>query len=127
MHEVSLTRELLSQVKQAMLQHQVERVSGIQIEIGPLSGVEPLLVEQAFYALIRETGFADTCLTVQLTQLTAVCLDCQHEFEVVDFQFYCAACSSSRVQVTSGDQLRLLSIKSPLAEDVCISQGAIVE
>lgn len=124
MHEVSLMRELLTQVQQAMQQNRVERVSSIQIEIGPLAGVEPLLVEQAFCVLIPETVFENTRLVVHQPSLMAVCRECQREFEVMNFQFSCPTCSSSKVQVTSGDQLRLLSITTQSDEDsnVCLGE-----
>ena len=127
MHEVSLMRELLTQVKQAMQQNGVERVSSLQIEIGPLAGVEPLLVEQAFCVLIPETVFERTRLVVHQPALMAVCQECQCEFEVMNFQFSCPTCSSSKVQVTSGDQLRLLSITVELNENSNVCLGVIKE
>ena len=129
MHEVSLMRELLTQVKQAMQQNGVERVSSLQIEIGPLAGVEPLLVEQAFCFLIPRTVFEDTRLEVHEPALMAVCQECQRDFEVVDFKFSCPSCLSSKVQITSGDQLRLLSITvkldGELDEDSNVCLGKI--
>lgn len=116
MHEVSLMRELLTQVKMAMQQNKMERASTIQIEIGPLAGVEPLLVSQAFSVLIPKTVFESTRLVVHQPALMAVCQECLRDFEVVDFKFSCPTCSSSKVQVTSGDQLRLLSITAELNE-----------
>ena len=125
MHEVSLMRDLLAQVKQAMQQSEVERVSSIQIEIGPLAGVEPLLVLQAYRVLIPKTVFESTRLVVHQPALMSVCRECQREFEVIDFQFSCPTCFSSRVQVTSGDQLRLLSITAELNEDSSVCLGVI--
>lgn len=125
MHEVSLMRELLSQVKMAMKQSKMERVSTIQIEIGPLAGVEPLLVANAFRVLIPETVFEGTRLEVHQPALMAVCQECQRNFEVVDFKFSCPNCLSSKVQVTSGDQLRLLSITVELDEDSNVCLGEI--
>ncbi len=125
MHEVSLMRELLKQVEIAMRQNGVQSVSSIQIEIGPLAGVEPVLVEQAFEALIPETEFARARLVIEQPELMAVCRECQREFEVKNFQFSCPTCSSARVQVTSGDQLRLLSITTEFHYAAAVSLGAI--
>jgi len=118
-------RVLLNQVKSTMQHNGVESVSSIRIEIGPLAGVEPLLVEQAFCALVPETEFANTRLVVFQPKLMAVCRDCQHEFEVSHFQFSCPTCASTKVQVTSGNQLRLLSITTELHEPTNVSLGAI--
>lgn len=124
MHEVSLMRELLKQVEQAMRQNRVGRVSSIQIEIGPLAGVEPVLVEQAFRGLIPDTEFESTRLEVHERALLAVCLECRGEFEIIDFQFSCPNCTSPKVQVIGGDQLRLLSITAESTEAASVSIGA---
>jgi hydrogenase nickel incorporation protein HypA/HybF len=110
MHEISLVREMLMQVKQAMAENSVEKVTAIHIEVGPLSGVEPLLVEQAYRLLVPTTEFDSTLLRIDQPALMAVCLDCQREFEVINFKFTCPGCASHRVQVISGDQMRLLDI-----------------
>lgn len=120
MHEVSLMRELLKQVELAMRQNKVERVSSIQIEIGPLAGVEPVLVEQAFKVLIPDTQFESTRLVVHQTALVAVCRECRDEFEIINFQFSCPSCSSPRVQVISGDQLCLKSITTEMTPQTLI-------
>ena len=51
MHEESLVRSLLHQVEDLAQQHHATEVEDIEVEIGPLSGVEPLLVREAFERL----------------------------------------------------------------------------
>ena len=123
MHEVSLTRDLLKLVQQTMRQNRVERISSIQIEIGPLAGVEPVLVEQAFNALIPDTEFECTRLVVHQRALVAVCRECQKEIEIIDYQFICPNCSSPKVQVISGDQFRLMSITAESNEAANVVLG----
>ncbi len=118
-------RELLKQVEHAMLQNEVERVSSIQIEIGPLAGVEPVLVEQAFKALIPDSEFESTRLVVHQTALVAVCLECRDAFEIIDYQFSCPSCSSPRVQVISGDQLCLRSITTETDDATNVNFGEL--
>ncbi len=125
MHEVSLVRDLIKQAEQAMLQNHLASVASIHVEVGPLSGVDPLLVEQAFQSLIPGTIFANTRLVVEQPKLMAVCRECASEFEVVDFQFRCTSCQSIKVQVTSGDELRLVSISTAIDEDSIASSGTV--
>jgi hypothetical protein len=51
MHEESLVRSLLHQVEDLARQHHATEVDDIEVEIGPLSGVESLLVQEAFERL----------------------------------------------------------------------------
>ena len=124
MHEVSLVRDLLKQAEQAMLQNHLSSLTAIHVEIGPLSGVDPLLVEQAFQSLIHETIFTNTRLVVEQPKLMAVCRECARGFEIMDFQFRCPDCKSNKVQVTSGDQLRLVSISTAIDNDLVDSFGS---
>ncbi|MDZ4850995.1 MAG: hydrogenase maturation nickel metallochaperone HypA [Pirellulaceae bacterium] len=127
MHETTLVRELLVQVKQVMVDNSIERVTTIRIEVGPLAGVDPLLVEQAYFLLVQRTEFERTHLMVDQPALMAVCHDCQRQFEVVDFKFLCPGCLSHSVQVISGDQVRLLDITAGCHESELIPSGVIKE
>lgn len=124
MHEFSLVRELLLQVEAIREQNGAANVTSIHIEIGPLSGVEPTLVEEAFHTLVAETDFSNTRLAMEFCPLMANCLQCHGEFEVANFHFVCPVCFSSRVQITSGDQLRLESIVLALDDSPIASWGA---
>jgi hydrogenase nickel incorporation protein HypA/HybF len=102
MHEASLVRSLLNQ------EHGGGSVGEIRIEIGPLSGVEPLLVASAFRQLATETGLSAARLLIDEIPLVARCPVCG-EFEVRAFCFRCPKCESSQVTVVRGDELRIVS------------------
>jgi hydrogenase nickel incorporation protein HypA/HybF len=51
MHETSLVRNLFEQVRRISAQHPGTQVGKVEIEVGPLSGIEPLLFESAFQQL----------------------------------------------------------------------------
>lgn len=110
MHEASLVRDLLQQVSQLMREHQGESVEAIRIEIGPLSGVERPLLEIAFAQQAPETACRGAQLQIETIALSAACRDCGEAFCVERFRFVCPACQSSRIQVTGGDEIRLLDV-----------------
>ena len=58
MHEQSLVRALLSQVREACLPLPSSDAEEVVVSIGPLAGVEPLLVESAFELLKCESDLA---------------------------------------------------------------------
>ena len=51
MHEASLVASLLRQVDELAAQNGGGRVDQVRIEVGPLAGVEPLLMREAFERL----------------------------------------------------------------------------
>lgn len=110
MHEESLVRALLRQVKEVADRHAAIRIREIEVEVGPLSGVEPLLLRTAFERVLAETHCPEIVLTIRETALSAICRQCHVAFDMTGFQFLCPACGSTAIQVTRGDELRLLNV-----------------
>jgi hydrogenase nickel incorporation protein HypA/HybF len=110
MHELSLVDALCRQVIAAAAPVPTHDIRLIRVAAGPLSGVEPLLVQQAFETARCSWGLETCELHIDERPLLAVCRQCQAEFEVCNFVFRCAACGSGLVRVTQGDEFRLVSI-----------------
>ena len=110
MHEASLVRTLLRKVTDLLAEHQGDSVETIIVELGPLSGVEPLLVQSAFDQLVSQSPLAGAQLMINEIPLEAKCRECQALFEVESFRFLCPTCGATNVQVVRGDEFRLLSI-----------------
>ena len=110
MHEHSLVRALLSQVKEMSLQHKAVCVDEISVEIGLLSGVEEQLVRSAWQQLSPEYFSPQPTLTIQSIGLHLKCSDCGIESQTDGLSFQCPACSSVSVRVTRGDEFRLMDV-----------------
>lgn len=110
MHERSLVQNLLKQVQQIVADEGGGQVQAIQVQVGDLSGVEPMLFESAFADLVTQY-FSATCrLVLEVVPVKATCPGCGHQFEIREFTFHCPCCSSSTVEVTQGDDVKLMSI-----------------
>lgn len=105
MHEVSLVRSLLEQVDRIVTEQGGRAAVEVRVEIGPLSGVEPLLVKEAFALLA-----GDTTLIIDEVPLTARCQSCNAEFEIKNFRFVCPHCDGRETSVVRGDAFRLMSV-----------------
>ena len=68
MHEFSLVRSLLEQVDRLVIEQGGRAAVEVRVEIGPLSGVEPLLVKAAFTQLN-----GDATLIIDEVPLTTRC------------------------------------------------------
>jgi len=124
MHEESLTRALLSQVVAVADANQASSVKKIEVSCGRLSGVEPLLLQEAFERIRSEhDSCRDAVLVIQDPGLPAQCRDCRETFQIQDFRFRCPFCSSSNLQILDGDCLKLLNVYLQIPEEV-ISEAA---
>ncbi|HUE69702.1 MAG TPA: hydrogenase maturation nickel metallochaperone HypA [Pirellulaceae bacterium] len=119
MHEQSLVRDLLAQVRETAASS-AGQVEEVLVAIGPLSGVEPLLVASAFEQLTQGTEMAGARLVIEETPLRLACRDCGAEFETGDIDFACPRCRSCRTRVVAGEHviLRSLVVCEPQSEEI---------
>jgi hydrogenase nickel incorporation protein HypA/HybF len=109
MHERSLVTALLRQVAATRDEQPGRSVMEVCVEIGPLAGVEPLLVESALSELAPLCGLAGAKLMMQHVQLTARCRSCGI-VEVPQTRIACPECGSNAVCIVAGDGMFLKSV-----------------
>ena len=90
--------------------NRADEATAVELEIGPLSGVEVDLIESAFEQLAPETRCRQAILSVVRSPLRVRCNDCSSVTDLTNFVFKCGACDSGNVTVVCGDELRLLSV-----------------
>ncbi len=116
MHELSLCQALLAQVREIARAHGASAVKQVIVAAGPLSGVEPALLERAFQ-LARAGGCAAHAeLKFEPTPVRVRCTDCGAESACEANRLLCKQCGGYRTQVISGDDLRLLRVELSLSE-----------
>ncbi len=109
MHESSLVASLLRQLNELVVENGGGRVESIRVEVGPLSGVEPLLLNEAFRRLRVDTAANDAELVIDAVGLTCRCRNCRTEYMTAELRFVCPTCGGDDVKVTSGDSVVLHS------------------
>lgn len=111
MHEVSICHSLLRQVEGLAEAHRARRVTSLKLAVGPLSGVEPGLLERAF-SLARCGSIAETALLILDTPPIVVrCRMCGGESPATANRLICGHCGDYRVELASGDELILVSVE----------------
>lgn len=111
MHELAVCEELLLQVRAVAERNGAERVGRITVRIGPLSGVEPELLERAFGIARRGRMTVEAELVVETAPVTIRCRDCDHENRAAPNRLLCDACGSWRVDLLEGDEMLLASVE----------------
>lgn len=110
MHEASLIGSLLRQVDEIALRNGGGRVTEIRVEVGLLSGVDAVLMSEAFYRLRAATSAEHAGMIVDCVGLTYRCRSCGRRTETEELQFVCADCGGCDVEVESGDSVVLQTI-----------------
>ncbi len=111
MHELSVCQGLLQQVEVIAAQRAARGVANITIRIGPLSGIEPELLQRAFPLASAGTVAAAAKLVIEWLPIRVSCEQCGVETEATPNRLLCGACGDWHTRLVSGDELLLASVE----------------
>jgi len=107
MHELSVCMSLLEQVAAIASERSAASVVKIELDIGPLSGVEAELLRNAYPIAAAGTIAEAAELVIHEANIVVRCSDCGAETAAVPNRLVCGACGDFRTQVISGDEMIL--------------------
>lgn len=111
MHELSVCEELLGRVRATAREHGARSVGRITVRLGPLSGVEPDLLDRAFGIARAGDYTAGARLVLESAPVRIRCRSCANEAEAAPNRLVCASCGDYHVELVGGDELLLASIE----------------
>ena len=111
MHELSVCQSILSQVETIAMKKNATSISKILIQVGPLSGVEVPLLNNA-WSIARSGSIAKhAVLEIKEMPIVVKCLSCHQESNATTNRMLCNHCGEWRTQLVSGDEMLLRSIE----------------
>lgn len=123
MHELSVCLALLEQVERIAAERGANRVTRINLDLGPLSGVEAELLSRA-YPLASAGSVADGAeLAVNQAEIVIHCNKCKARTTVSPNRLLCGQCGGFRTQVVAGDELLLRSVELELTDPPADNAG----
>ena len=123
MHELSLCQNIIDQLQDLARQHDAVAVRRVELQVGVLSGVEPLLLEQAFLSAQADTIAADATLVTEVVQPRVLCLACGAETAASPSDLRCAACGACETRLVAGRELILAHVQLVPAESRAVAGG----
>ena len=110
MHEISLVRNIFRTLEEEF-PNDLDRIRAINLRVGLLSNVQPILMQNAFQAVIEdEPKYKKTTLNVEVLPILIHCDDCDMTSEVHQYRFICPCGKPSR-NVIQGEELLISSIE----------------
>lgn len=110
-HELSVCQALLDEVARIAAGRGADAVCRIDIEVGPLCGVDPRLIAEAFSVLRTGSCAARAQLAIHPTGVWIRCLHCGAQSQVQPNRLVCARCGGFRSRVIAGEELRLIRVE----------------
>ena len=111
MHELSVCLALLQQLQDIAAERDARRITRIDLSIGPLSGVEPNLLRNAWPIACAGTIAVDAELAIEASDITVRCNTCGEETAASANRLICGACGDFRTTLVSGDEMVLQRVE----------------
>ena len=111
MHELAICQALMDQVEQIAAQQNARGVERIVLQIGPLSGVEAHLLQQAFPLASAGSIAESSVLEIKPQAIEVECLQCGQRSKATPNRLVCAACGDWKTRLISGDEMLLESVE----------------
>jgi len=111
MHELSICQSLLRQLEEIASTHNARKVIRVCLRIGPLSGIEPQLLAQAFPLVSAGTFAEGAMLQIDIAPVRVKCNQCSLESDATLSNLQCNYCRHWQTQLISGDELLLSQVE----------------
>lgn len=117
MHELAVCQSMITQVGDVAASRGARRVVRVRVRIGPLSGVVPDLLADAFPFACAGTIAEGAELAVETLPVRVSCAACGAESEATVNRLLCGACGDYRTTLISGDELLLAGVELEVDDD----------
>jgi hydrogenase nickel incorporation protein HypA/HybF len=111
MHEMALTESIVEIVAEEARKQGFRAVCIVRLHIGALARVEPDALRFCFDAVSRGTVAEGAALDIVRAPGEGWCLDCGKTVVIEERFGACPECGKSHVQVTSGDEMRIVELE----------------
>ena len=101
MHEMSIALSIVEAVEAKAREEGAGSISGIDLVIGKLAGIEPESLKFCFSAAAKGTLAEEALLKVEEPEGRGECGDCGKMFTVYFYYSECPDCSSLRIKIVS--------------------------
>lgn len=117
MHELAICQSLVGQLTQLARDRHAVRVTAVVVEVGPLSGVVPALLQQAWPVARAGTVASEADLETRELPVHVRCTSCGSRSATPPNRLVCGQCGDWRTEVISGDELVLSSAELEMEQE----------
>lgn len=111
MHEVGIMEEAVRLAVETARQSGADRIRGMRLRVGTLSGVVPDALRFAFEVACQEPMLRGAWLRIESITPSCWCAACQAEFETPDWIGECPSCHAVSHELRRGRELEIASVE----------------
>lgn len=117
MHELSVCLALLDNVLSIAEERDARRVTRIELTVGPLSGIEIDLLENAWPIASAGTLADGADFVVEPVPVVVLCSRCGKESSVQSNRLVCGHCGAYQTRVVTGEEMILQRVELETSAD----------
>lgn len=102
MHELGVVIEVVKTVEKVAKEQKLTKIDTLVLQIGELSSMVPMYIEQCFPAAVDGTILEDTKLEIEILPGNAICKECSKVFNLIKNHSKCPDCGSDHWQLLGG-------------------------
>ncbi|WP_076790511.1 hydrogenase maturation nickel metallochaperone HypA [Chlorobium sp. KB01] len=110
MHEMSIALSIIEAVEAKAREEGAERISGIDLVVGKLAGIQPESLRFCFSAAAKGSMAESALLQIEEPEGIGECLECGRKFPVSFCYAECPECRSLKIGIVSGEEFRIQTI-----------------
>ncbi len=110
MHEMSIALSIVEAADLKAREEGASTISGIELVIGKLAGIEPDSLRFCFSLAAKGTLAEEALLSIEEPEGTGECMECGVNFPVAFYYAECPECRSLRIRIVSGEEFVIQSI-----------------
>ncbi len=117
MHELSVCLAMLDKVMSIAEEREARRVTRIELTVGPLSGIEIDLLENAWPIASAGTLADGADFLVDAAPIVVHCSRCGKESSAQSNRLVCGHCDAYQTRVVTGDEMILQRVELETSAD----------
>jgi hydrogenase nickel incorporation protein HypA/HybF len=110
MHEMSIALSIVEAVQGKARLEGAGMISGIELLIGKLAGIEPESLKFCFSAAAKGTLAEDAVLVIVEPEGLGECGECGMSFPLYFYYAECPSCRSLQIKILSGEEFLIQSM-----------------
>ena len=106
--------KVLNKVEEIAHKQGLKKISGIVLDIGELSSVVPMFIENYYPIMIEGRPLFENCqLMIERTEGIAECTCCGEQYNVIENDGHCPCCNAFEKRVLQGRDFVIKEIQIP--------------
>ena len=112
LHELGVVFEIVKQVERIAKEQKLTKIDTLVLQIGELSSMIPMYIEQCYPAAVDGTILQDTKLKIEILPGNGICKECGHVFNILQSKKRCPKCSSENWELLCGKEFYIKEIRA---------------